>query len=116
MVNNHLEILVVEDSPTQAELLKSILEQKAYRVSVARSGEGALTIMGSRAPTLVISDINMPGIDGYELCRRIRSHEELRGIPVILLTSLADPKDVLKGLECGADNFITKPYDAKQLL
>jgi two-component system, cell cycle sensor histidine kinase and response regulator CckA len=116
--NSGAEILVVEDSPTQAEVLKNILEQQqqGYRVSVARNGEEALATLSRRVPTLVISDINMPGMDGYELCRRIRADDKFKSIPVILLTSLSDPQDVLKGLQCGADNFITKPYDEKQLL
>jgi two-component system, cell cycle sensor histidine kinase and response regulator CckA len=113
--NHDVEILIVEDSATQAALLQNTLERNNYRVSVARNGEEAISVMGKRIPTLLISDINMPGMDGYQLCRRIREDEKLRDVPVILLTSLADPKDVLKGLECGADNFITKPYDPKQL-
>ena len=114
--NHQPEMLVVEDSPTQAELLKNILEQKGYRVSVAGSGEEALDLMVQRAPTVVISDVNMPGMDGYELCRRIRKNPLFARIPVVLLTSLSDARDVLNGLECGADNFITKPYDPKRLL
>src|SRR6202035_1146609 len=67
-------------------------------------------------PTLVITDIAMPEMDGYELCHRVRSDERIADVPVILLTSLSDPEDVFKGLECGADNFITKPYERDYLL
>lgn len=67
-------------------------------------------------PDLVLSDILMPEMDGFELCRQIKTDAALRVIPVVLLTSLSDPKDVIKGLECGADNFITKPYEERHLL
>ncbi len=115
--NNDEEILIVEDSPTQAELLKFLLEKNEYQVWVAYNGREALDMITKNGtPALVISDIVMPEMDGYELCRHIKKDQNLKDIPVILLTSLSDSKDVLKGLECGADNFITKPYDEKYIL
>jgi len=111
-----VEILIVEDSPTQSEQLRYILEQNGYRVSVAGHGREALARMHQYKPTLVISDVVMPEMDGYELCRQIRADENLKDVPVILLTALSDPTDVLRALECGASNFITKPYDEKYLL
>src|SRR5207244_10681992 len=105
------DILIVEDSPTQAEKLKYILEQHDYQVSVTKQGQQALAWMEKRKPVLVISDIMMPEMDGYQLCRRIKEDNNFKDVPVILLTSLSDPVDVIKGLECGADHFITKPYD-----
>ncbi|MGB8355750.1 MAG: response regulator [Chthoniobacteraceae bacterium] len=114
--NSEVEILIVEDSLTQAEQLKYTLEQHGYRHSVARNGREALDSIGLRGPTLVISDVMMPEMDGYELCHRIKSDEKLKKIPVILLTSLSDPTEVVKGLESGADSFIFKPYDADYLL
>ncbi len=113
---NGVRILVVEDSPTQAEQLQHILERHGYRVSVAANGKQALAQIDQQRPTLVISDIMMPEMDGYELCRRIKSQEELKDIPVILLTSLSDPADIIRGLLCAADNFIVKPYDETYLL
>src|SRR3990170_9014172 len=115
-MNSGIEILVVEDSPTQAEQLKHILEQHDYSVSVANNGKEALSLINKHKPTIVISDIIMPEMDGYQLCRQIKADENLTNIPVILLTSLSDPEDIVRGLECGADNFITKPYDEKYLL
>lgn len=115
-MNNDVEILVVEDSLTQAELLKHMLEQHDYSVSVAYNGREALALLNKSKPTIVISDIVMPEMDGYQLCKHIKTDEKLKDIPVILLTALSDPGDVLKGLECGADNFITKPYDEKYLV
>ena len=109
-------ILVVEDSPTQAEQLRYILEKNRYRVSVAGNGEEALAMIKGKRPDLVISDILMPEMDGYELCRSIKALDGLQAAPVMLLTSLTDLRDVMRGLECGADNFITKPYDEGYLL
>lgn len=111
-----VEILVAEDSPTQAEQLKYILEQHGYRVHATCNGQEALARIEQRAPTLVISDVIMPQMDGYELCRRIKQSATLHNIPVILLTSLNDPADVVRGLECGADSFIFKPYEEQYLL
>jgi PAS domain S-box-containing protein len=110
------EILIVEDSPTQAEMLRQLLTGVGHEVRAARNGEEALAQLAERAPALVITDIVMPRMDGYELCRAIKRDPELRRIPVILLTSLASPKDVLNGLTAGADNFIRKPYEADYLL
>ena len=111
-----VEILIVEDSPTQAKQLQYILEQHGYSLSTARNGREALASIGQRLPTLVISDVIMPEMDGYELCRQIKQTEKLTSLPVILLTSLIDPADVVRGLEAGADSFIFKPYDEPYLL
>jgi serine phosphatase RsbU (regulator of sigma subunit)/CheY-like chemotaxis protein len=109
-------ILVVEDSLTQALKLQHMLERHDYGVFTATNGKDALKMLRMLPPTLIITDINMPQMDGYELCRRVKDDPALRRLPVILLTSLADPKDILRGLECGADNFIVKPYDEEFLL
>jgi two-component system sensor histidine kinase/response regulator len=111
-----IDIIVVEDSRTQAEQLRHLLEANGYTVRVADHGEAALAEMQAHAPDLVITDIVMPGMDGYELCRKIKDAAATREVPVVLLTSLSDAGDVLSGLECGADNFITKPYDGQYLL
>ena len=113
---NHLDILIVEDSRTQAEELRYILEKKDYRVSLAVNGKEALHFLQRRIPDIVITDILMPEMDGYELCKHIRADQKLRKLPVILVTSLSEPTDVIKGLEAGANNFITKPYDEKFII
>src|SRR3989337_4364013 len=116
-MKNGVEILIVEDSPSQAEQLKHILEQHDYSVSVAINGKEALALINKHKPTIVISDIIMPEMDGYELCRQIKADENLPNIPVILLTSLSGPTtDVIKGLESGANNVIMKPYNEEYLL
>ena len=115
--NNHnIGILIAEDSRTQAEQLAFLIEQHGYQVTVAANGKLALQAAQAQKPALVISDILMPEMDGYELCRAIKADEKLKDIPVILVTTLSDPQDVIRGLECGADNFIRKPYDERYLL
>jgi signal transduction histidine kinase/ActR/RegA family two-component response regulator len=110
------KLLVVEDSPTQAQELSMLLESQGFQVEVARDGASGLMRCRSEAFDAVLSDVVMPEIDGYELCRRIKADATIAEVPVILLTSLADPMDIIRGLECGADNFITKPYDGEYLL
>jgi signal transduction histidine kinase len=110
------EILLVEDSPTQAMELKLTLEKYGYRIAVAANGREALTWLRRSRPAMVITDIVMPEMDGYELCRTIRKDEALAGIPVILLSYLSDAGDILKGLESGAGNFVVKPYNADSLV
>lgn len=112
----NVDILIVEDSPTQAVKLQFLLEKNGYGVTIARNGVEALSCLRLGRPGLVVSDIVMPEMDGYELCRRIRADEELRYIPVLLLTTLSEPEDIVRGLESGADNFLTKPYDETILL
>lgn len=109
-------LLIVEDSPTQATALLALLESAGYDVGVAASGDEALAAFEAERWSVVISDIVMPGtIDGYELCRRIKG-SRYADTPVVLLTSLADPLDIIRGLECGADHFLTKPYEPDHLL
>lgn len=110
------EILIVEDSETQADQLAYLLSTHGYRVRIAKDGKAALEQVRAKKPTLIVSDIAMPEMDGFELCRQLKKDEALRDVPVILLTALTSLFDVIKGLDCGADNFIRKPLDAKYLL
>ncbi len=110
------EILIVEDSPTQAMELELILKRNGYRTSIVGNGREALTWLSRKRPAMVISDIVMPELDGFELCRAIRKDEMHKDVPVILLSYLSDAGDVLKGLESGASNFIIKHYNPDHLL
>lgn len=116
LLRDTVDILIVEDSPTQAEQLKYLLEQHHYSVTAANSGQQALALVDKHKPALVISDIVMPEMNGFELCQQIKSNESTQDIPVILLTALSSSEDVLEGLACGADSFITKPYSEEYLL
>ncbi|MBI4013345.1 MAG: response regulator, partial [Candidatus Rokubacteria bacterium] len=109
-------VLVVEDSPTQAEQLRQLLEDGGYTVTVAANGRQALAAARQDPPTLIISDIVMPEMDGYTLCREIKSDETLKDTPVVLVTVLSSPHDIISALECGADSVIRKPYDESDLL
>ncbi len=121
-MNQHLQrdpsgprILIAEDSPTQAAQIVHFLSRQGYAVQAARNGEEAYELAVATQPDILISDIVMPGMDGYELCRRLKATPGLEDTPVILVTSLSQPQDVLAGLEAGADNFIIKPYDEEVL-
>ncbi|HUW06944.1 MAG TPA: ATP-binding protein [Williamwhitmania sp.] len=103
-------ILIVEDSPSQAALLQYILEKGDYRSIIAQDGEEALALIRENKPLLVVSDIVMPKMDGYDLCKEIKSKDATKDIPVILITSLSDAKEVIHGLSSGANSFITKPF------
>jgi two-component system sensor histidine kinase/response regulator len=108
--------LVAEDSRTQAYQLKLLLESNGFEVIVAVDGDEALRFARERTPDVVISDIVMPNRDGYELCRALKDDPATVHVPVILVTSLGEPLDVVRALAAGADNFVTKPYDEAQLL
>jgi PAS domain S-box-containing protein len=109
-------VLIVEDSATQAEKLRHLLEEDGYRVTAAATGTLALLAARQEKPALILSDIVMPEMDGYAFCKAVKSDDQLKDIPVILMTSLSSAGDVVKGLQCGADNFIRKPYEDKYLL
>jgi PAS domain S-box-containing protein len=110
------QILVVEDSPTQAMLLQHLLEKNGYEAVVASSGKQALDVLETFRPALIISDIVMPEMDGFEMSKAIKGDARLRSIPVILLTALSDPEDVIRGMEARVDFYLTKPYDEDFLL
>ena len=109
-------ILIIEDSRTQAQRLHLLLSREGYDVEVALTGREGLAKVEPRCPDLVISDVTMPEMDGFEFCRAMKASEATRRIPIILLTAKASPADVIRGLESGADNFIPKPYDDDYLL
>lgn len=114
MDDNNL-ILIVEDSRSQALLLENILHRAQYKVAIAANGKIALEWLANNKPIMVISDIIMPELNGFELCTLIKSKKETMGIPVILLTSLSGTDEVIQGLNAGADSFITKPYEESYL-
>ncbi len=109
-------IMVAEDSPTQAQRAKLILESEGYEVLLAEDGQIGLKTAIAEKPDLIVSDIVMPEMDGYEMCQKLKEHEETQNIPVVMLTTKGDIMDIIKGLGVGADNFITKPYEGAYLL
>ncbi|MCX6279480.1 MAG: ATP-binding protein [Bacteroidetes bacterium] len=116
MTLNSGYVMAVEDSMVQAKKLKNFLDQNSIRNILFSTADEAFYAAIADPPVLIISDIVMPGMSGYEFCTKLKNHHILKEIPVILLTSLRDPLDIIKGLQAGADNFITKPYEEQYLL
>jgi len=106
-------ILVVDDEPSIVELIRVNLEDADYEVEVAMSGDEALDLFGKEAFDLVVLDLMLPGLDGFEVCRRIRKESS---IPIIMLTAKAGEIDRVLGLELGADDYITKPFSPRELV
>jgi putative two-component system response regulator len=105
----------VDDEPANVDLLVRIMTRLGYDVASASDGPGALAAVAERAPDIVLLDVNMPGLGGFEVCRRLKADPATRLIPVILVTALAATEDRVRGIEAGADDFITKPFVKAEL-
>jgi len=105
-------LLLVEDEPSVGGLVRTYLERSGYRVVWVRSGEEALVEVGRQSPRLVVLDVGLPGIDGFEVCRRIRARSS---VPVLMLTARDEEPDRVAGLELGADDYVTKPFSPREL-
>jgi len=101
-------ILIVDDAPENLDLLSGILKP-TYRVKVAKSGEHALKVIAKSAPDLILLDVMMPEMDGYEVCRQLKSDDSTKDIPVIFVTAMEQESDETKGFELGAAGYLTKP-------
>jgi len=115
-MDNKEKILIVDDEPFNIKLLRAILSTQAYEILSASSGEEALRKVDEEPPDLVLLDIMMPGMDGYEVTRRLKLNPETRDIPIILVTALDGPENKTRGLEAGADEFLNKPVDKAEIL
>ena len=109
-------LLIVDDLPANLGVLLSFLDGAGYDVLVATSGEGALTRLDYMQPDIILLDVNMPGMDGYETCRRLKADARWRDTPVLFLTALGDPVDKVHGFEVGAVDYITKPLHPEEVL
>ncbi len=109
-------ILVVDDTPANVKLLVDVLEISGYRACAATNGQEALNLIAADPPDLVLLDIMMPGMSGYEVCKRLREEPATALLPVVLCTSLDPQQERIKGIEAGADDFITKPINRPELL
>ncbi len=114
MGNNH--ILIVEDEESLLKLETILLASKGYKVTGVKDGLAALSEIEQNKPDLVLLDIMMPGIDGFEVCRRIKENPETRGIPVVMLTAKKSAVDQARGIEVGADAYITKPFKSLKII
>jgi DNA-binding response OmpR family regulator len=109
-------ILIIEDSPTQALRAQWLLEEAGYQAETAGNGQVGLEQARSNPPDLVVADIMMPVMDGYEMTRRLKADPRMASVPVLMLTTKDQPLDIIRGLEVGADQFITKPYEDDYLV
>jgi len=119
MDNNHSateSILLVDDNPTNLQVLFQTLEGVGCKLLIAKNGEMALSIAGKALPDLILLDIMMPDIDGYEVCRQLKTNRATSGIPVIFLSALGDTEDKVKGLQLGAVDYITKPFQPDEVI
>jgi class 3 adenylate cyclase/CheY-like chemotaxis protein len=115
-VTGAAHILVVDDVPRNVKLLADVLAAKGYRTSTAASGEEALVAIAAEPPDLVLLDVMMPGLSGYDVCRLIRADPKLAMLPVVLVTALDPAKERVNGLEAGADDFLSKPIQQAELM
>lgn len=109
-------LLIVDDNPVDRKILEGVLKKEEYNLVVAGDGEAALTAVEQQQPDLILLDVMMPGLSGYEVCDRLKAHAETAEIPVLFLSSLAEAKDKVKGLNAGGLDYIAKPFDTGEVL
>ncbi|MBD0293505.1 MAG: response regulator, partial [Jiangellaceae bacterium] len=105
-------MLVVEDDPTVSDVVRRYLERAGFVVDKAADGSAALALAAERVPDLVVLDLMLPGMSGFEVCRRMRAVSD---VPVVMLTALGEEADRLAGFETGADDYVTKPFSPREL-
>ncbi len=110
------KIVLAEDEPQIARLIEFKLKKEGYEVTWKENGEEALKAIKEDKPDLILLDVMMPVMDGYEVLRRLKEDEDLKSIPVVMLTARAQEKDVVKGIDLGAEDYITKPFHPAELL
>jgi CheY-like chemotaxis protein len=109
-------VLVVDDAPVNLKLMRAILTAAGYRVLEATSGVMALEMMHGEKPQAMLLDVSMPGMTGYEVCEAVRRDPEFKSLPVLMVTGLSLPEERARGMQAGANEFITKPFDRRELL
>ncbi|UWR28078.1 phosphate regulon transcriptional regulator PhoB [Sulfitobacter sp. S223] len=116
MSTNQMQVLLVEDEPAQREVLAYNLESEGYAVRRAENGEEAMMLINEAAPDIIILDWMMPLLSGIEVCRRVKTRPETREIPVIMLSARSEEVDAVRGLDTGADDYVVKPYNLRELM
>ncbi len=116
MKKKKFSVLVVDDTPANLQVMVGMLKEKKYRIAVAPDGGKALDMVEKVAPDLILLDVMMPGMDGFEVCKKLKDNPSTAPVPVIFLTARAEPEDVVKGFEVGAVDYITKPFNKAELL
>src|SRR5262245_38860405 len=109
-------ILIVEDDPDIVELVQYNLERESFKVMAAKDGEAGLKEAAGRKPSLILLDIMLPGMEGMEVCRRLKQGEATKDIPLMMVTAKGEESDVVVGLEMGADDYVVKPFSPRELI
>ncbi|WP_309734729.1 hybrid sensor histidine kinase/response regulator [Chamaesiphon sp. OTE_75_metabat_556] len=109
-------ILIVDDTPANLDTISTVLGDAGYEIAIATSGEKALQLLQRRSPDLILLDVRMPGIDGFETCDRIKANSKTCDIPIVFMTSLIDLNNKIKGFNCGAVDYISKPFQEQEIL
>jgi DNA-binding response OmpR family regulator len=109
-------IMVVDDNPSNIQVLGSILDKNGYEPSVFLNGMDALDSLNDEFPDLILLDIMMPEMDGFEMCEKLKNDMATRDIPIIFITAKTEPEDIVKGFECGAADYVAKPFNTMELL
>ncbi len=109
-------IIIVEDDEDIADSIRYNLEREGFRVRLAITGEDALSVILNGPPDLILLDLNLPGMNGFEICRRLRAESATAKVPILMLTARADETDKVLGLNMGADDYITKPFSMRELV
>ncbi|MCX5662402.1 MAG: response regulator transcription factor [Planctomycetota bacterium] len=110
------KVLVVDDEEDILELIEYNLAKQGFQVSCVTSGEDGVKVARTQVPDLVVLDLMLPGLDGLEVCRTLKADPKTKGVPVLMLTAKGEESDVIRGLECGADDYITKPFSPRVLV
>jgi signal transduction histidine kinase len=114
--NSDNRILVVDDTPSNIQMLAAVLKENGYQVAVATNGKQALDVVGRVRPALILLDVMMPEMDGFETCQKLKENAEWKEVPVIFLTAKAETSDIIKGFELGAVDYVAKPFNTHELL
>ncbi len=111
-----LKVLIVDDVPLNILLVRKMLSQYTFQIQTATNGQAALDIISSDTPDLVLLDLMMPGIDGFEVIERVRAFEKTKNLPIIILSALNSEADIVRGMQLGANDFVNKPIIMEKLL
>lgn len=114
--NKNYQVLIVDDTPTNIQLAGSILQQENYEIAFAQNGKIALELLESHNFDLILLDIMMPEMNGFEVCKRLKASEKTKDIPVIFLSAKKEREDVIEGLKIGAVDYVTKPFNSEELI
>ena len=109
------KVLIVDDTPAAQQTIEGMLFREGYELAFVDSGWECFDYLDQQTPDLILLDVMMPGLSGYQVCQRLKQHDEYKAIPIILLTALNKKEDVLEGLEAGADEFVSKPVSAPEI-